>query len=1078
MFSKLKAFSEDVTKSLNEVAEGYNASGHNANERRAQVLTDLKNGAKILNAETPDASELTQPEDETLSNDGTPEPEKKLIDNGRKSHDSPLNSHGDEPVNGSNTVGDESEKNGITSETNNELKSESVPISGIKKDITPIPGSQASIGNVSARVNSPKASIDLDLNSLPPVIRSKMKKFAKYEEKYPILLEAFKTEKKKGELIRAFERVLQENTPVSSISEAGTLVEYLNSLNEKKTLLNTELRKFAKESATLSSEKADLTTKLKESNDIQKASLFKIKELDEQVKSLQAESRKILEAKAIAERENQQLIAKLKAEIESKDLSLTKSEASAKHQDEKIDSLSNEIQARTEEIESLKKKIEQEPTSSAVVEDQVTGYESKIQELEQKLEDQSRLEDEKNNLTKEIDEYKDKLSIKENEINDLKAELQNKQVSTVTPENSNLHPPASQTNKNKKKKNNKKKKGGIAIPAEEEPMELVESHVEVKELKTSNQSLTEENRRLRTDLQTKTDDVENLRDSLRDLGDDLVQARDEIKDLKKASFGTSDSTANGTEEFKSLKFENDKLTKELSEKVTELEKLLESNKDLDLKANEKSKQLESLLSEHERKASDFETQVSNHMKTLDAIKISENKLRSDNDSLKEEHAKLKSELASANREIETLTKEKQGLNARINELTKFKSNDTSLKLEIASFKTSLQHKDSQIKEYKEQIQTLSKQKDELNESISKLKVNNSEFQMLQKSLLEEKSNLVTKQELAAVRTNSLTNEIAKLQSDKQAIATELEKLKSKFEILVKENSSSTNEYSIFKQQYEELSMKTKESSLKIENLEDELSESRNMLQERTRESSSIRRLLVDAEDQLKLKDTELKSELRKFAEEKIQIETSCQALIKKRQREIDELKSSSENFRIDIHELEKNIADLKEKNAELVSLNSNSSGDGQTGGGEVQQTIETLRNSLQLSTKKVRDYEHLNNVLKKLNEESNLKFERLSKNYKIITQQYRQMKSTKASPASSYDVSTDTLSSPRASTDGGSISSSDAANEEKETNTAYLKNVLLGFFEHKDQRDMLLPVIKTLFHFSSDDERKFLLALK
>ena len=46
----------------------------------------------------------------------------------------------------------------------------------------------------------------IDLAELPPSIRSKMKKFAKYEEKYPILLEAFKTEKRKAELIVSFER--------------------------------------------------------------------------------------------------------------------------------------------------------------------------------------------------------------------------------------------------------------------------------------------------------------------------------------------------------------------------------------------------------------------------------------------------------------------------------------------------------------------------------------------------------------------------------------------------------------------------------------------------------------------------------------------------------------------------------------------------------------------------------------------------------------------------------------------------------------------------------------------------------
>ena len=36
-----------------------------------------------------------------------------------------------------------------------------------------------------------------DLDQLPAPIKSKLKKFAKYEEKYPILLDAYKIEKKR-----------------------------------------------------------------------------------------------------------------------------------------------------------------------------------------------------------------------------------------------------------------------------------------------------------------------------------------------------------------------------------------------------------------------------------------------------------------------------------------------------------------------------------------------------------------------------------------------------------------------------------------------------------------------------------------------------------------------------------------------------------------------------------------------------------------------------------------------------------------------------------------------------------------
>ena len=88
-------------------------------------------------------------------------------------------------------------------------------------------------GTATTTTTTAAAAPQSDLDQLPAPIKSKLKKFAKYEEKYPILLDAYKIEKKKNEIIKIFEKVLQENTPVSSLSEGKLLVEYLNGLNEK-----------------------------------------------------------------------------------------------------------------------------------------------------------------------------------------------------------------------------------------------------------------------------------------------------------------------------------------------------------------------------------------------------------------------------------------------------------------------------------------------------------------------------------------------------------------------------------------------------------------------------------------------------------------------------------------------------------------------------------------------------------------------------------------------------------------------------------------------------------------------------
>ena len=218
MFSKLKNFSEDVINELNNVSDQNQKSPKSTTN--SESLNQLLKSAKVLATETPDVSKLTQPSDEEISNNVSTE------EGSEKATLPPIN----------NTTIDTTDNGTATTTT------------------------------------AAAAAPQLDLDQLPAPIKSKLKKFAKYEEKYPILLDAYKLEKKKNEIIKIFEKVLQENTPVSSLSEGKLLVEYLNGLNEKTKLLNGEIRKLTKDNNTMNFK----IVKLEESN----------KELNNDVKRL------------------------------------------------------------------------------------------------------------------------------------------------------------------------------------------------------------------------------------------------------------------------------------------------------------------------------------------------------------------------------------------------------------------------------------------------------------------------------------------------------------------------------------------------------------------------------------------------------------------------------------------------------------------------------------------------------------------------------------------------------------------------------------------------------------------------
>lgn len=123
MFSKLKNFSEDVMNELNNLSDQNLKSPKSTTS--SESLNQLQKSAKVLATETPDVSKLTQPCDEEISNNVS--------------------------------TGEDSEKATLPPIDNATTNNESA------------------VGAV-----APQS----DLDNLPAPIKSKLKKFAKYEEKY------------------------------------------------------------------------------------------------------------------------------------------------------------------------------------------------------------------------------------------------------------------------------------------------------------------------------------------------------------------------------------------------------------------------------------------------------------------------------------------------------------------------------------------------------------------------------------------------------------------------------------------------------------------------------------------------------------------------------------------------------------------------------------------------------------------------------------------------------------------------------------------------------------------------------
>ncbi|CAK9436287.1 uncharacterized protein LODBEIA_P08450 [Lodderomyces beijingensis] len=881
MFSKLKNFSEDVAKSLNDMSMPPDQQP-NQPAQRPDPLLQLQRNSKILQAETPDTSQLVQP----------------------------------------------------TEESENPTRQTSPAI--------------ASEGTTAAAPSYSSADAN---ENLPPAVKSKLKKFAKYEEKYPLLLDAYKIEKKKTELIKVFELVLKENTPISSLADAKILVEYLNGINEKNKIQSTEIRRLTKENSMLS---------------------FKVAKSEEQGQS----SDKTLQNLENLQKENELLKGNIK-KLQEEKLDLEESKSKSNEQD---DSNKIIIAEQNSETESLEKQELESTTIPSKMDD------ATVKELKQDLEKKS----------KECDEISSKLST------------------------------------------------------------------------------------ARKELEDKTEEIEDLRDSVKSIGNDLMAAKDKIKELRvqqqqPQQIAEEESTKSSSERNGG---EKTAISSSSSEVLEKLAKEVSTWKE---KHSAKVKEVEELNA----KITNLEEDV--HLRNVES-KQAEGKLRKEVQSIKKVKDELEAKLKECENELDDHKREKINLETRIEELSSFKSNETSLKLQISSLQASLKHKDEIISELKTKMDTLGRDASELTRKVENLTKTNDQMQANCMGLLKRKNELLTKQELHMDNEKSLNAQITKLQQEKQSIRNELESTKSKLEALVSEKSTAKNDILLFKKDYDEIAMRSKEYNLRIENLEDDISEARNLLSERNREASNMRRLLVDAQDMLKQKDLDHKQEISRLGEEKLELEKTTNGLIKKRQKEVDELQKSLKQSESQVQRLGDQVASLSTQLVEAGAddhdnnnpNNNNHNNNNGAAGGDLQQQIDTLRTALSTATDKARDYEKTNASLKKLNENNIAKFERLSKNYKLLTQQYRYVKQNEKQEThkqQQQQLEERSRNSSIASHD----SDADVSFQEqqsRETNIAYLKNVLLGYFEHKEQREQLLPVLKTIFQFNKEDETKFLLAIK
>lgn len=1048
MFSKISQLSKTVADELTRINEEVN----NPALGGQQQLADPEIAKKIINTETPEISDITKPDEiaetpTTLANDSG-------VPNADNSTSTPEDVKSD--TNSSATE----EPNGTT---------KSVDDPNIKQDPKLlVPGTQ------------------IKLSSLSPEIRTRLNKYAKYEKKYPQLYEAYKLEKKKTALIRAFENMLKEQTPCSSIGELNAMRDYLNSITNQGKILNAELSKITKEKKAEEDKVESLTQKIK---DLQKAlttrnadeatDLLKLKDEVGKLKEVNLKQLDIEKKYTTILEENKSLKQKVK-ELENSGIEkeeLEKMESEKKLLQNQIESLTTDNQNLTKQTESFQQDLKE-------------LKQSRTDEAAESLKISEELNEKVANLEKKVESSKKLNDLFKNKVESLTEELEKKSTtqSSTTPD---LHTTQSKNSKKKKKaKNNNTKsteepqnsKTTEMLSPEEElakigkhsDIQIIELKHEVDEL---NQKYSEEIKKstnLARSIESKNAEIEELKDMVRDVGDSLVEAQKANKssnDLEKTLKDTKAELESKLNELEMLRIQN-------ANALTDYEKTKTS---LSSKVDDYIKRIDTLESTLAKKNSDYAS-----------LQKKVNDYESNKNNLEALLAKNKKNEQKLQDQIKTLMEEKNKLQKELSLLKTTAEKDIANKNDYQNMKIQLARKERVLVEAENKIKFLQEDKSKINDLMIELKVQNKELKNHELSYKEEKNNLVKLNEKLKAEANESTLRINRLSLDNTKLSKQLEELQDQYNEVKHIKSSSNDQVESYKKRLEELLMRNKEYENKIDILQEELTQSRTMLQERTREMTTMRKLVIDNEEAQNSDLKELKYKYDRLLEEKEKSDNDALVSIRSKQREIDDLKRKCSDLSTKLEQLEATNSSLDEKlkvldqNRTLEMSRKNSlKVEESTQDVYNSKMINSLRESLTKTEERLKELEELNSKLRTVNQDSSDKLIRLNKKYKLLSLQYKRRMSESGQPHSrnnSFTFSRNNsiimpLEIPDATLLHPEAQSSELITEKEDVEgikekSIYIKNVLMGFLEHKEQRQMLLPVIKTLLYMSDDDTKK------
>lgn len=471
------------------------------------------------------------------------------------------------------------------------------------------------------------------------------------------------------------------------------------------------------------------------------------------------------------------------------------------------------------------------------------------------------------------------------------------------------------------------------------------------------------------------EEIETLRESLSDVGQANVEGKDQIKGLEgktkmliselettKAALGEKgDQLLSSLDELAILQASHESTS-------TEHQKLLLAHSTLQEECGNLKQKISTLQSE-----------------LLAAEKLSETRFKNFKD-VKDILARKEPELSQLKIENANLTTQNNEANLKLVEMKKLERVEQDLRREVASLKSKVSDNQIEIDRLKNQVKLETSKRTKAEEAAKNLQNDLRKAEDEQKDAIDVVER--TSRELSRAqeevtnlrqRTQNLERELNKIKSEKEGLAEDLQ-------LKIAVVASAQSSMSTMRDQASELATQMKETKARCESLEEDLAEANRLLQERSREADTMRRLLNEAESRSEARIRDMKQKMETAFEERDKAEEEVATIGRSRAKEIEELRNRVREAERLLKKVEeaKEITEKERKEYQSGKQKAESALESLTQElDDTKKANEQMRDTLDETERQMKAVEQRGMQTRKEAEDLRAKYEKLTKSHKV-----------------------------------------------------------------------------------------------